>query len=221
MNKKEIIEKTKEFVKEKLGSDSSGHDYWHAIRVYKTAKTIAKEEKKTYPDIDLFLIDISALLHDIADWKYTDGDENEGPRVAGEWLRNNNVDESTIENVSDIIKKISFKGAKVKNQMVLYEGKIVQDADRLDAIGAIGIARTFAYGGSKGRQMYDPDIKPQLHDSSKKYMTNSSPTINHFYEKLLLLKGMMNTKTAKEMAEVRHNFMLLFLDEFYREWDGK
>jgi len=219
MNKKEILKKTNDFVKVQLGNDSSGHDYWHCFRVLKNAVGIAKEESKTQK-ADMFVIELASLLHDVDDWKFSE-DIKEGPKKTISFLNENNVDEKIINHVVEIINSLSFKGAKVKSEMKTIEGKIVQDADRLDAIGAVGVARNFAYGGSKGREMYDPNIKPSLHDDFEKYKSNNSSTINHFYEKSLLLKDLMNTKTAKKIAEKRHKFMEDFLKEFFIEWDGK
>lgn len=216
MDKKLIIEKTKEYIKETLMGDSSGHDFWHIFRVWTMAKRIAKEEKA-----DTFIAELGALLHDIADWKFYDGNEEIGPKKAGEWLESLNVDESVIKSVQKIVRTVSFKGAGVSVERNSLEEKIVHDADKLDAIGAIGIARTFAYGGSKGGMMHDPLKKPVMHQSFEEYKKSQSPTINHFYEKLLLLKDQMYTKTGKNMAIHRHAFMEKFLKEFYLEWDGK
>lgn len=215
MYDKKVIDKTVEFVKNKLEGEGSGHDWWHIYRVWKSAIYLARME-----GAGLYTVELAALLHDIADWKFHNGDENVGPQVAGAWLRELSVDEEIITHVCDIIRHLSFKGAKVATQMSTLEGMVVQDADRLDAIGAIGIARTFAYGGNKGREMYNPEIKPELHESFEQYKKNSGPTINHFYEKLLLLKDMMNTETAKELAKERHEFMEDFLKQFYKEWEG-
>jgi len=216
MNKEEIIQKTVDYVKDKLSGEGSGHDWWHVYRVWKNAQHISKSEK-----VDLFVVQLSALLHDIADWKFHDGDEMAGARVSREWLVGLNVGTEIIDHVCDIIATSSFKGAGVKSEMKTIEGKVLQDADRLDAIGAIGIARTFAYGGSKGRLMYDPNIKPEFHTSAKAYGTNVAPTINHFYEKLLLLKDLMNTETARKIAEGRHVYMEGYLKQFYAEWEGE
>lgn len=215
MNKKLILKNTKDFVKNTLSKDSTGHDWWHIYRVWKLSLYIAKKEKNK----KLFIVELGALLHDIADFKFHNGDETVGPKVAREWLERQNVPEEIITQVVHIVESISYKGAKVKNTMQSLEGKIVQDADRLDALGAIGIARTFAYGGYKGREMYNPHIKPEIHTNSKSYKNSTGPTINHFYEKLLLLKDKMNTKTAKQLALKRHKFMEKYLEEFYREWD--
>jgi len=216
MDKKLIIKETEKYVKEMLLGEGSGHDWWHIYRVWKTATHIAEKEGG-----DLFTVELAALLHDIADWKFHDGDDSVGPKKSSEWLQKQGASEDIISHVSSIIKNMSFKGAKVESIMKTKEGMIVQDADRLDAIGSIGIARTFAYGGYIGREIYNPNIKHQLHTSFETYKNNKSPTVNHFYEKLLLLKNLMNTQTAKEMALERHKFMELFLDRFFKEWEGK
>ena len=216
MEKEDIINKTKNFVYEKLFKESSGHDWWHVKRVYENAVFIAGNEE----GCDTFVIELAALLHDIADWKFHAGDLNKGAEVSAEFLSGLNVDAKTIAHVSDIVKNISFKGANTTNGISTLEGKIVQDADRLDAIGAIGIARTFAYGGFKNLEMYDPETKAVLHNSFEEYKNSKSTTINHFYEKLLLLKDLMNTETAKKMALKRHSFMEKFLKEFFDEWNG-
>ncbi|MCW1296805.1 MAG: HD domain-containing protein [Candidatus Parvarchaeota archaeon] len=213
MNEKIIIKKTAEFVKKKLSSEPTGHDWWHTYRVWKMALKIAKYEQ----GVDLFVVQIAALLHDIEDWKFNDT----GLKLTKRWLRRMNIDEKKISQICEIIKNISFKGAFVKSKVSTKEGMIVQDADRLDAIGAIGIARTFAYGGHKGVEIYNPKIKPKKHKSFVAYKRSRSPTINHFYEKLLLLKNMMNTKTAKKVAIERHKFMKKFLHQFFREWNLK
>lgn len=193
MNKEQIINQTAEFIKAKLTGEGSGHDWWHVYRVWKNAEHIGKRE-----EVDLFVVELAALLHDIADWKFNDGNDDIGPQLAREWLEKLSVDEEIISHVCQIIKDASFKGAGVATKMKTIEGMVVQDADRLDVIGAIGIARTFAYGGSKGREMHNPEIKPEKHESFEQYKNNHSSTINHFYEKLLLLKELMNTKTAKK-----------------------
>ena len=210
-----IISKTCKFVEDKLAGDGSGHDWWHIYRVWTLAKKIATEEKA-----QLETVELGALLHDIADWKFHNGDDSIGPAMAQEFLSNNDVDPQLTESVVDIVSTISYKGAGVATPMKTLEGKIVQDADRLDAIGALGIARTFAYGGYKNRLIYHPDEKPVLHQSYADYKNNKGHTINHFYEKLLLLKERMNTKTGKQIADGRHQFMQSFLEQFYREWDG-
>ncbi len=215
MNREIILQKTSEHVKSLLAGEGSGHDWWHVYRVWQNARRIAQGE-----NADSFVIELAALLHDIADWKFS-GDDEAGPREARKWLESLGADETVIRHVCDIIRDVSFKGAGVKIPMKTKEGMIVQDADRLDAIGAIGIARTFAYGGSKGREMYNPAVKPEHHDSFESYKKNSGPTINHFYEKLLLLKSLMNTETARQLAGERHQFMEEFLTRFYSEWNGK
>ena len=210
-----IISKTCKFVENKLAGDGSGHDWWHIFRVWTLAKKIATEEKA-----QLETVELGALLHDIADWKFHGGDDSIGPAMAQEFLSNNDVDPQLTESVVDIVSTISYKGAGVATPMKTLEGKIVQDADRLDAIGALGIARTFAYGGYKNRLIYHPDEKSVLHQSYADYKNNKGHTINHFYEKLLLLRERMNTKTGKQIADGRHQFMQKFLEQFYREWDG-
>ena len=210
-----IIDKTCKFVEDKLSGDGSGHDWWHIFRVWTLAKKIAVEEKA-----QLEIVELGALLHDIADWKFHDGDDSIGPAMAREFLNSHNVETELSDSVVEIISTVSYKGAGVATPMKTLEGKIVQDADRLDAIGALGIARTFAYGGYKNRLIYHPDEKPVLHESYEDYKKNEVHTINHFYEKLLLLKERMNTNTGKRIAEGRHKFMQSFLDQFYREWDG-
>ena len=210
-----IIDKTCKFVEDKLSGDGSGHDWWHIFRVWTLAKKIAVEEKA-----QVEIVELGALLHDIADWKFHDGDDSIGPAIAREFLNNQNVEPNVSDSVVEIISTVSYKGAGVATPMKTLEGKIVQDADRLDAIGALGIARTFAYGGYKNRLIYHPDEKPVLHKSYEDYKKNEGHTINHFYEKLLLLKERMNTNTGKRIAEGRHKFMQSFLDQFYKEWDG-
>ena len=210
-----IIDKTCKFVEDKLSGDGSGHDWWHIFRVWTLAKKIAVEEKA-----QIEIVELGALLHDIADWKFHDGDDSIGPAIAREFLNNQNAEPNVSDSVVEIISTVSYKGAGVATPMKTLEGKIVQDADRLDAIGALGIARTFAYGGYKNRLIYHPDEKPVLHKSYEDYKKNEGHTINHFYEKLLLLKERMNTNTGKRIAEGRHKFMQSFLDQFYKEWDG-
>ena len=214
MYKEQIIIQTEKFVQNKLQGESSGHDWWHVYRVWKNSVYIGERE-----NADLFVTQLAALLHDIADWKFHGGDENIGPEIARKWLEKMNVKENVVSQIIEIIKDISFKGAGVKTPMKTMEGMVVQDADRLDAIGAIGIGRAFAYGGHRGREMYNPDIEPVMHQSFQQYKNNKGPTINHFYEKLLLLKDLMNTETAKEMAKDRHKFMEQFLDRFFKEWE--
>ncbi len=217
MNKKEVVSKTKDFAKNKLYGEGTGHDWWHVLRVWQLAERIGKEE-----GADLFIVEVSSLLHDIADWKFQKGaDDSIGAMVAKEWLESLGVNNEEISQVCEIIKNVSYKGAGVEDKLRTIEGKVVQDADRLDAIGAVGIARCFAYGGSKGRAIYDPSVNPTEHDSFEEYKNNNSPSINHFYEKLLQLKERMNTATGRKMAEERHKFMELYLERFYGEWEGK
>lgn len=214
MNKNRIIEKTIEFVKQTLKDAEGGHDWFHIQRVYNNALKISEKEEGA----NKFIVALGALLHDIADSKFHHGDETIGPKVAREFLQEEGVSEEDIVHVENIIKWISFKGGNVEQQFSSRELNIVQDADRLDAIGAIGIARTFNYGGYKGRPLYNPEIVPNLNMSKEEYKASTAPTINHFYEKLLLLKDRMNTSTGKELAEERHQFMEHFLKEFYKEW---
>ncbi len=216
MTDDQIITKTHEYLKQKFNTESSGHDYWHMYRVWMLAKQIAKKEQ----GVDIFTLELAALLHDVADWKFHDGDEEAGPKAAREWLESLKVDNGVITHVENIIRNVSFKGAKVKTNLDTIEGQIVHDADKLDAIGAMGIARTFAYGGAKGRPIYDPDVATEQHDSFEAYKNSNSPTINHFYEKLLLLKDRMFTQTGKEIAQQRHEYMEGYLKEFFAEWKG-
>jgi uncharacterized protein len=215
MDPQEIVLKTIDFVKTSLSGAEGGHDWWHIYRVWKTARHIAQNE-----DVDQLVVDLGALLHDIADSKFNDGDEEIGPRKARQFLESLKVSEETITHVSEIIANISFKGGKTIAKFHSAELDVIQDADRLDAIGAIGIARTFNYGGHKSRMIYDPDFKPNLNLTKEEYKNSKAPTLNHFYEKLLLLKDRMNTETGRKMAQQRHNFMLVYLDQFYHEWDG-
>lgn len=211
-----LIDKTISFVKEKLKDAEAGHDWFHMQRVYKNALLIADGEQ-----CDLEVVKLGALLHDIADSKFHDGDESVGPKVAREFLESQNASEEIIVHVVNIIENISFKGGNFEKKFTSKELEIVQDADRLDALGAIGIARTFNYGGFKNRPLYNPDIAPNLNMSKEEYKNSESPTLNHFYEKLLLLKDKMNTETGKKIAQERHHFMELFLSQFYAEWDGE
>ena len=215
MTSEEIINKTISFVKETLAGAEGGHDWFHTQRVYKNALLIAKSES-----VDTFVVSLGALLHDIADSKFHDGDESIAPKLAQKFLIEINVDSTVIAHVVNIIENISFKGGNEAQKFRSLELDVIQDADRLDAIGAIGIARTFNYGGFKNRTIYNPDIKPDLNMSKEAYKASTAPTINHFYEKLLLLKDKMNTKTGKEIANERHAFMQQFLDQFYNEWNG-
>jgi uncharacterized protein len=216
MNNKETIQKTEAFVKEKLSGEGTGHDWWHIDRVRKNALVIGKKEK-----VDLFVVELGALLHDIADYKFHGGDETVGPKVARKWLTNLGVDTKIVNHIADIVANISYKGAKVANKISTLEGKVVQDADRLDAMGAIGIARCFAYNGHVGNEIYNPDITPVMHKTAEEYKKFKGTAINHFYEKLLLLKDRMNTQTAQTIAEQRHTYMENFLEQFLAEWDSK
>lgn len=216
MNDSEIVNKTILFVKAKLEKAEGGHDWFHIERVYKNAILIADGEV-----CDDTVLKLGALLHDIADSKFHNGDETIGPKMAREFLASNNVDEATIQHVINIIENVSFKGGNTERSFSSIELNIVQDADRLDAIGAIGIARTFNYGGFKNRPLYNPNIAPNLHMSKKEYKNSDAPTLNHFYEKLLLLKDKMNTETGKKIAQERHRYMEGFLSQFYAEWDGE
>jgi uncharacterized protein len=215
-NSQEIIDKTIDFVKLSLADAEGGHDWWHIFRVWKKAKHIAQ-----YENVDIFIVELGALLHDIADSKFHGGDEEIGPRKATEFLQSLHVQNDVIVHVENIIHNISFKGGKVARDFKSPELDVIQDADRLDALGAIGIARTFNYGGHKGREIYNPDIKPNHNLTKDEYKKSDAPTLNHFYEKLLLLKDLMNTKTGKEMAQNRHLFMEAYLEQFYKEWDGE
>lgn len=212
----DIIQKTITYVRQELANAEAGHDWFHIERVYKTALTINETEKA-----DLLVVSLAALLHDIADPKFHDGNEELGPQKAGAFLRSLNVEEEVIAHVKLIIQNMSFKNSFDKEGFSSPEMQVVQDADRLDAIGAIGIARAFTYGGFKNRVLYDPAVKPVTSHSKESYKNTTAPTINHFYEKLLLLKDMMNTATGKAIASKRHDFMLNFLDQFYEEWEGQ
>lgn len=211
----DIIDETLAYIKKRLDSDSSGHDWWHVYRVWQTAIRIAEVEGG-----DSFTIQLAALLHDIADWKLNNGDEDIGPRLAEEWLQQCHVGKAVIDHVTNIIYENSFRGAGVDARPSSLEGMIVQDADRLDAIGAIGIARAFAFGGYKRYKMHDPDTKPTYHTSFDEYKNNRSSTTNHFFEKLLRLKDLMNTRTAQQIAVDRHKYMERFLERFFDEWQG-
>ncbi|WP_462319397.1 HD domain-containing protein [Marinilabilia sp.] len=210
-----IIDSTAAFVRKRLQGAEGGHDWWHTYRVWNLAKTISKEESG-----DPFVIELGALLHDIADAKFHEGNEELGPQLACEFLMNQGVKSHIVAHVRNIILHVSFR-KRNSNIFKSTELSIIQDADRLDAMGAIGIARTFNYGGYKNREIYNPEIPAKPDMTKEQYKNSKAPTINHFYEKLLLLKDMMNTRTGKEMAEKRHRFMEQFLDEFYREWEGR
>lgn len=209
-----VVQLTQDYARDKMSGEGTGHDYWHAYRVWKSASKIAEEEKA-----DSLVVSLAALLHDLEDWKFTSNGET-GTGLTEKWLEQLKLEIEIINHVLDITKNLSFKGAGVKTPMSTLEGQIVQDADRLDAIGAIGIARAFAYGGSKGRVLYDPGIPPQVHQTFEQYKNSQGTTLNHFHEKLFLLKDLMNTESAKRMAERRHALMQEYLDRFMEEWEG-
>lgn len=209
-----IVEKTVSFVRKTLENAEGGHDWWHIHRVWTNARRIAETER-----CNLLIVELAALLHDIADSKFHNGDEEIGPRAAGKFLKSIHVEPQVIEHVQQIIRNISFKSGFDKASFRSKELAVVQDADRLDAMGAIGVARAFNYGGFKGREIYNPEIPPNLNMSKEEYKNSSSPSINHFYEKLLLLKDKMNTATGRQLAEQRHDFMELYLKQFYAECD--
>ncbi|MCR5861219.1 HD domain-containing protein [Flavobacterium sp. J372] len=211
----QLLDNTIHFVKQQLHGAEGGHDWFHIERVYKNAVLIAEGE-----ECNIEIVQLGALLHDVADSKFQNGDETVGPKVARDFLERQGVDEATIAHVIAIIENISFKGGNFEKKFSSIELDIVQDADRLDALGAIGIARAFNYGGFKNRALYDPAISPNLKMSKEEYKNSHSPTLNHFYEKLLLLKDRMNTKTGKKLAEGRHKYMEDFLAQFYAEWEG-
>ena len=226
MDKEKIIENAIDFVKEALKNAEGGHDWFHIERVFKNTLLIAENEK-----VDTFIVSLAALLHDIADPKFHYGDEEIGPKMASDFLEQQQVDNAAITHIINIIKHISFKNSfdtkssstqEINSEkFTSKELEVVQDADRLDAIGAIGIARCFNYGGFKNRALYNPEIKPNLNMSKEEYKNSEAPTINHFYEKLLLLKGKMNTNSGQKIAESRHQFMETYLEQFYNEWNGK
>ncbi|MBT3385465.1 MAG: HD domain-containing protein [Prolixibacteraceae bacterium] len=213
IQQKRVLKETETFIQKHFENEGSGHDWWHIYRVRNVALKLAKIEGG-----DNFIIEMAALLHDLDDWKLNG---NSDISQSKKWLEKLDIEQNQIDKILVIIEQVSFKGEGVETKAVSVEAKIVQDADRLDAIGAIGIARTFAYGGSKGRLIYHPEIKPVMHNSFATYKNNTAPTINHFYEKLLLLKDLLNTDSAKEIAEKRHRFMEDFLEQFYAEWEGK
>lgn len=219
MDKKQIILNTEKFVKEKLLGEGSGHDWWHIFRVWNLAKRIAKNE-----DVDLFVVELAALLHDMADWKICSEGEEIGLKNVGKWLINQGLDINTIEIIKNAIEDVSYsRRLDVKEKIKSKVGEIIQDADRLDAMGAIGIARGFVFAGHKNLPIYDPDIKPVLDMKENQYKDlnrKSYTQINHFYEKLLLLKDLMNTETARKIAKKKHIFMEEYLKEFFEEWDG-
>ena len=214
MNNSKIIQKTGHFVESEFRTEGSGHDWFHIDRVRKMALRIGETEV-----CDLFIIEMASLLHDLDDWKLTAPTTEESSK-AKKWLDSVSLDSEVASHILEIIREVSFKGAGIETPVKTIEAAIVQDADRLDAIGAIGIARTFAYGGHKSRLIYDPSVVPVMHSNFQEYKSSNAPTINHFYEKLLLLKDRMNTKTAQIIAEQRHQFMSDYLSQFYEEWEA-
>ncbi|WP_456464335.1 HD domain-containing protein [Lutibacter sp.] len=215
MDKQQIISNTETFVKATLKNAEGGHDWFHILRVWNNSKLIAQHE-----NVNLFIVELGALLHDIADSKFYDGDETIGPKIARKFLESQFVENSVIVHIENIISNISFKGGNFKQSFTSPELDVLQDADRLDAIGAVGIARCFNYGGFKNRQLYNPALPPNLNMTKEEYKNSKAPTINHFYEKLLLLKDKMNTQTGKKIAKERHQYMETFLKQFFNEWDG-
>ncbi|MBA2520571.1 MAG: HD domain-containing protein [Chloroflexia bacterium] len=210
-----VLGETEIHVRTSLDGDGAGHDWWHVDRVRRLARRLAAAEAA-----DPFVVELAVLLHDVADWKFHEGDGEVGPRQAREWLAGLAVEPRVIDHVTEIVGGLSFKGARVPRPMRTIEGRVVQDADRLDAIGAIGVARAFAYGGWKGQPIFDPGLAPILHDSAAAYWSGTTSTVTHFDEKLLLLKDLMNTDTARRLAEERHRFLEMFLARFHAEWDG-
>lgn len=215
--KSTAVQQTADFIKHKFGQEASGHDWWHMYRVWQLAKRIAAEEK----DVNMQVIELAALLHDIADFKFHDGDFEAGPKASRQWLQSLKVDDATIVHVEDIVRNISFKGANVKPALKTKEGQIVHDADKLDAMGAIGITRAFAYCGWRGIPIFLPERADALNVTQEEFVKGAISGINHFHEKLLLLKDRMYTQTGKKLAERRHKYMEEFLKEFEREWAGK
>jgi uncharacterized protein len=216
VDRESVITRTSAFVRERLAGEASGHDWWHVYRVWRTALAIGREE-----GADLYVVQLAALLHDIADAKFHDGDEELGARTAADWVRSVGVAEPTVEHVARIIRDISFKGAEVSSPALSREGMVVQDADRLDALGAIGIARAFAYGGFRGQVLYDPEVAPVMHASREAYRAHRGSTLNHFSEKLFLLQDRMHTASARRIAGERHRVMERFVAQFLAEWRGE
>lgn len=217
MTDKQLIEQTIVFVKETLQSAEGGHDWFHIERVYNNALLISKDE-----NVDILVVGLGALLHDIADAKFYNGNETVGPKMASDFLKSLKISPKVIAHVTRIIQNISFKNSlgKTRKKFSSKELEVIQDADRLDAMGAIGIARAFNYGGFKNRKLYHPGIRPNLHMTKEEYKKSDSPTINHFYEKLLLLKDKMNTDTGRKLAAKRHQYMMDYLEQFFNEWNG-
>ncbi|MGL1934020.1 MAG: HD domain-containing protein [Fibrobacterales bacterium] len=212
----DILTQAETFVKTTLHDAEGGHDWWHSYRVWKLSRTIAEGE-----DVDALVVELAALLHDIGDSKFNGGDETIGPKIATQFLESIDVDTNVIEHVVHIINNISYKGGHLVQTFHSKELDVVQDADRLDALGAIGISRAFSYGGHKGREIYNPDIPPQIYATKEEYKKSTSPSFNHFTEKLLLLKNSMNTQTGKAMAQERHRFLESYMEQFLAEWDGR
>lgn len=211
-----LIKKTGDFVRKSLEDAESGHDWWHIYRVWRTTQLILQTE-----NADPLVCELGALLHDIADHKFHNGDTSIGPKIANDFMEEQGLDETRLKSVINIVINISFKGGLNNKAHKEPELQVVQDADRLDAMGAIGIARAFQYGGFRNHRIYDPEVMPKKYKSVKEYVKSDAPTINHFYEKLLLLKDLMNTETGKKLAEERHEFMEQYLHQFFREWEGK
>ncbi len=215
LNPEQIILQTADFVRSSLQGAESGHDWWHVYRVWRTARHICETEK-----VDRLVVELGALLHDIADAKFHSGDESVGPAKAKAWLESIGVSATLVDHVVQIVQNVSFKNSFLPARFTSPELAVVQDADRLDALGAIGIARTFQYGGFKNREIYNPEIPPNPDQTKEAYKNSTAPTLNHFYEKLLLLKNRMNTATGRQMAVARHEFMEKYLEQFYQEWEG-
>lgn len=214
---KSLVERVAAAVRDAMEGEGSGHDWWHIWRVWRLAERLAKKE----PRVDRTVVALGALLHDLGDWKFHGGDLEAAPREAGRLLKRLGASTAVIGRVQDVCREVSYKGAGVADRPTSLETKVVQDADRLDAIGAIGVARTFAYGGAKGRSMYEPGEKPVMHRTFAAYKKSRGHTINHFHEKLLLLKDRLHTREAKRIAKQRHRFLEAFLERFHREWEGK
>lgn len=212
----DAIARTEAYVREHFAGDGTGHDWWHVDRVRRTALRLAAAE-----GADPAVTELAALLHDVADHKFTGGDHEAGPRAAAAWLTGLGVDAETVRRVAEVVREVSFRGAGVETPAGTPESRVVQDADRLDAIGAIGIARAFAYGGSRGRALHEPAVDPEVHHDFERYKASTGPTINHFHEKLLLLRDRLHTDGARRIAEERHRFMEAFLERFHAEWDGR
>jgi uncharacterized protein len=215
LKQQQVIESTARYVRDELCTDTSGHDWWHVQRVRKLALALSARESA-----DRYIVELAALLHDISDYKLNGGDLRKGQKLAADWLLSQGESAQCATAVADIVARVSFKGAGVSSAMPTIEGRVVQDADRLDALGAIGVARAFAYGGFAGQMMHDPDLEPRLHATHEEYLKRTGTTVNHFYEKLFLLKDRMNTETARRIAERRHTFLEVFLTEFLVEWDA-